>query len=435
MNIGLIAMSGVRACDPELLRLGMTLPGFVERGRTVATLPSLGLLTLAAMTPDRHELSYIEIQDIASLDELPGAFDLVAISSLTAQINEAYELADRYRAAGALVVLGGLHVTALPDEAAQHADAVVVGEGESIWETVLRDAENGGLQQRYDAPQAMLDASPIPAYEMLDVDRYNRLTVQTSRGCPLRCEFCASSILLSPTYKQKPIARVLAEIDRICEIWDRPFLEFADDNAFVNRKYWKRMLPELERRGVRWFAETDLSVYQDADLLRMMRDSGCAEVLIGFESPNDSGLGGIELNTDWKRKHSGESARAVEQIQAHGIRVNGCFILGLDGHRPDVFDEVLQFAAETGLFDVQITLQTPFPGTPLYDRLRREQRMLYNKDWQRYTLFDITHRPQSMSTEDLRTGFRELGKQLYSEEATRRRRAQFRTQARSTVTS
>ncbi len=355
----------------------------------------------------------------------------MAISSFTAQIDEAYALADRYRLLGVPVVLGGLHVSAVPQEAALHADAVVVGEGEPVWPTVLRDAERGRLQPRYDAPPWSLENPPIPAFEMLDIERYNRLTVQASRGCPLRCEFCASSVLLSPRYKQKPLHSVLAEIDRICEIWHRPFIEFADDNAFVNHKYWKRLLPELERRHVRWFAETDLSVHRDPELLRMMRDSGCAEVLIGFESPSEAGLQGVELNSDWKRKHVGEAVRAVEQIQSHGIRVNGCFILGLDGQPPGVFEEVEHFANETGMFDVQITLQTPFPGTPLYERLRREGRMLYDQDWRRYTLFDVTHRPQLMTTEELRVGFRDLGKRIYSAEATQRRRAQFRAQVRS----
>ena len=186
----------------------------------------------------------------------------------------------------------------------------------------------------------------MPAYEMLEPSKYNRLIVQTSRGCPLRCEFCASSILLTRGYKQKPIEKVLAEIDRIRALWRRPFIEFADDNAFVNRRYWKQLLPELKKRKIRWFAETDLSVHEDAELLRLMRESGCAEVLIGFESPGESGLRGLELKRDWKLKRWRESSEAVRRIQSFGIRVNGCFILGLDGQGPEIFDEVLEFAME-----------------------------------------------------------------------------------------
>jgi radical SAM superfamily enzyme YgiQ (UPF0313 family) len=426
VKIGMIAMSGVRACDPELVRLGMTLPGFVERGRTIASLPSLGLLTLAGMTPTQHECEYLEVKDIRDLVTLPDRFDLVAISSLSAQIAEAYQLADRYRELGVPVVMGGLHVTAVPDEAAEHASAVIVGEGESVWPAVVRDAETGTLKRCYRASSdfSLADA-PMPAYDMLDPSKYNRLIVQTSRGCPFQCEFCASSILLTRRYKQKPIEKVLAEIDRIRALWRRPFIEFADDNAFVNRRYWKQLLPELKTRKIRWFAETDLSVHDDTELLSLMRQSGCAEVLIGFESPGVWGLHGLELKSDWKLKRWQESNEAVKRIQSAGIRVNGCFILGLDGQGPDIFDKVLEFAMDTGMFDVQITVQTPFPGTPLFSRLKHEGRLLRDDAWETCTLFDVNFHPQQMSPEELRRGFRDLGERIYNHELTERRRAGF----------
>ena len=426
MRIGLVAMSGIRACDAELLRLGLTLPGFVERSKAIASLPSLGLLTLAGMTPPEHECRYFEVEDIRKLDALPDGFDLVAVSSFSAQMGEAYELAGRYREQGVPVVMGGLHVTALPDEAARHCDAVVVGEGESTWLEVLRDAQAGKLR-RYYRPKSefRLDDAPMPAFELLDMAKYNRLTVQAGRGCPHQCEFCASSILLTDRYKQKPVERVLAEIDRISQLWRRPFLEFADDNAFVDKQYWKRLLGELTTRNVRWFAETDLSVYEDSELLTLMRQSGCAQVLIGFESPLEAGLGGLELRSDWKRKRWPQYKQAVARIQSHGIRVNGCFVLGLDGHTPGIFDEVFRFAEETELFDVQITIQTPFPGTPLYRRLKRENRLLYDGAWERCTLFDLNYRPQPMSVDELTDGFRRLSVWLYSEEQTRWRRDNF----------
>ncbi len=426
MRIGLIAMSGVRAVDTELLQLGLTLPGFIERGRVVASLPSLGLLTLAGMTPGPHRCEYREVQDLHQLAVLPMEFDLVAISSLSAQISEAYELADRYRALGVPLVMGGLHVTAVPDEAARHADAVVIGEGESVWLDLLEDAQAHALEPFYKADSRFsLDEAPMPAYELLDIEKYNRLTVQTSRGCPFQCEFCASSVLLTSRYKQKPVAKVLREIDRIREFWRRPFIEFADDNAFVNHRYWKELLPELKTRKVRWFAETDLSVHEDDELLDLMRQSGCAEVLIGFESPGEWGLRGLELKSDWKRKHWQDAKEALARIQAHGIRVNACFILGLDGQGVDIFDRVLEFVLETEPFDVQITVQTPFPGTPLHSRLEREGRLLNPTAWETCTLFDINFRPQLMTPSALRTGFRDLGVKLYSQELTDRRRARF----------
>jgi radical SAM superfamily enzyme YgiQ (UPF0313 family) len=426
MNIGLIAMSGVRACDEELLRLGLTLPGFVERSKTIASLPSLGLLTLAGMTPPEHTCRYLEVEDIRKLDSLPDGFDLVAISSFSAQMAEGYELAERYRERGIPTVLGGLHVTAVPHEAARHADAVVVGEGESVWPEVLADAASGRLKPEYRADGRFdLAQAPMPAFHLLELEKYNRLTVQASRGCPRHCEFCASSVLLTSEYKQKPAERVLAEIDRICEMWRRPFLELADDNAFVNRRYWKPLLGELSDRHVRWFAETDLSVYEDDELLDLMRESGCAEVLIGLESPVETGLAGIELKADWKRKQWPHYREAVRRIQSHGIRVNGCFVLGLDGHTSRIFDEVLRFAEESELFDVQITLQTPFPGTPLYERLKRENRLLSDEAWDHCTLFDLNYRPEGMTVDELRDGFRQLAVRLYGDNITKWRRENF----------
>jgi radical SAM superfamily enzyme YgiQ (UPF0313 family) len=428
MKIGLIAMSGIRCCDAELLRKGLTLPGFVERSETIASLPSLGLLTLAGMTPAEHEIEYAEVQDLRQLEAFPNDFDLVAISSFSAQIGEAYELADRFRAAAVPVALGGLHVTSLPDEASQHADAVVVGEGEVVWPELLHDASAGRLKPRYtsfDGPGFDLAQAPMPAYELLDISKYNRLTVQTSRGCPRCCEFCASSILLTRRYKQKSIDQVLAEVDRICEIWPRPFIEFADDNAFVHRDYWKQLLPQLKRRRIKWFAETDLAVHEDEELLRLMRDSGCAEVLIGLESPILPGLDGLELKNNWKRRQWPHYIEAIDRIQGNGIRVNGCFILGLDGQETDIFDAVYDFAAEAKLYDVQITYQTPFPGTPLYERLEREGRLLYPGRWERCTLFDLNFEPTPMTVSELEDGFHSLAQRLYSEEFTRWRRDQF----------
>jgi radical SAM superfamily enzyme YgiQ (UPF0313 family) len=428
MNVGLLAISGIRVVDQELLRLGLTLPGFVERSETIASLPSLGLLTLAALTPPEHEVHYLEVPDPRSLDELPNGLDLVAISSYSAQIFEAYELARRYQAARIPVVMGGPHVSAAPEEAIEHCDAVVVGEGEPHWKQVLADCEDGRMAGVYDARSSDYDLSdaPVPAFELLDISRYNRLTVQASRGCPHRCEFCASSVLLTDRYKQKPAANVLREIDRILEIWEYPFIEFADDNAFVDRSYWKELLAALPGRRLRWFAETDLSVARDPTLLDLMRDGGCAQVLVGFESPVEVGLAGIELRSDWKRKRFPEYRDAIAEIQAHGITVNGCFVIGLDGHTPDIFEQVFDFIRDSGLYEVQVTILTPFPGTPLYDRFEREDRLLEPGAWDRCTLFDVNYRPANMTVAELENGFKELAVRLYSDEFTRWRRSGFK---------
>jgi radical SAM superfamily enzyme YgiQ (UPF0313 family) len=440
MKIGLIAMSGIRVCDEELLQMGITLPGFVERSKVIASLPSLGLLTLAGMVPAHHDVQYIEIADLGdrqATQDILDNFDLIAISSYSAQIKEAYQIVDIIRAKGVPVVLGGIHVTSLPEEAIQYCDSVVIGEGELSWPSIISDAENGRLKPFYGNTYEEFDLkdAPIPAFELLDIDKYNRLTVQTSRGCSHRCEFCASSILLTKQYKQKPSENVLAEIDKIREIWEHPFIEFADDNTFVNKEYWKKLLPEIKKRKVRWFTETDISISRDEELLQLMRDSGCAQVLIGLESPSKSALDGIETKQNWKAKQLHLYKESINTIQSHGISVNGCFILGLDDHGPEIFDQVYNFVNDSGLHEVQITIQTAFPGTPLYKRLKDQNRIIEENAWEKCTLFDINYTPSKMSVDELSMGFKELGVRLYSDEFTKLRRKKFKNLLREVIKS
>jgi radical SAM superfamily enzyme YgiQ (UPF0313 family) len=429
LKIALIAMSGVRAFNEELTRIGMTLPGFAERGRMIASLPSLSLLTLAGMTPDRFEISYHEIADLRQLGELPPC-DLAAVSTMTAQVKDAYELARRYREAGTRTVIGGLHATALPDEALCHFDTVVVGEGELSWPSLLHDFEAGRSQRLYHprGEEFNLADAPMPRFELLEAGRYNRLTVQTQRGCPWRCDFCASSITLTSRYKLKPIQKVIAEIRAIKAIWPRPFIEFADDNSFVNKRHSKELLRALAGEGVRWFTETDISVADDDELLSLMRESGCVQILVGLESPTPRGLNGIELNRNWKRERFDRYKEAIERIQSNGILVTGCFVLGLDGHTPEVFEDVHRFVEESGIGEVQITVMTPFPGTPLYERLKTADRLLNETVWEKCTLFDVNIRPDGMSVSELERGLLELAQRLYSPEEKRARRRAFRRQ-------
>ena len=426
-RIGFIAMSGVRAHNPELTRLGLTLPGFVDRNKIISSLPSLGLLTLAALTPDKFEIAYHEIADLKKLPELPTDFDLVAVSTFTAQFYEACDVADFYRAQRIPVVMGGITVSSLRRQAKEHCTSVVIGEGELLWPEVLADFERGELKPFYATDREFdFAAAPMPRFDLLAPQKYNRLTVQTSRGCPHRCEFCASSILLTSRYKVKPVAKVIAEIREIKGIWAKPFIEFADDNSFVHRGHYKQLLRELGKEKLRWFTEADVGVAEDDELLGLMRDSGCQQVLIGLESPRRANLNGLELKNNWKARQQDHYPAAIARIQSYGITVNGCFILGLDGDTPETFDDVLDFVRDSGLYEVQVTFQTAFPGTPLYARLKREERILRDHAWELCTLFDINFRPKHMSVPELQSGFLKLVKQLYSAEETHERRSRFK---------
>jgi radical SAM superfamily enzyme YgiQ (UPF0313 family) len=419
-------MSGVRVKTEELAKLGVTLPGFVNRGKVIASLPSLGLLVVAALTPPEHEVTYIEVADLREVGELPD-FDLVGISSFTAQIDEAYTLADRYRQRGAKVVIGGTHTTLRPDEAAEHADAIVMGGAEDTWPQLLLDVERGALRPRYRGANRGFYTQGVPAvprFELLVGRPYNRITIQTSRGCPLDCDFCAASKIFTPKFEQKPVDAVERELARITELFDRPFLELADDNTFVSRAWSKQFLPVIQRFGLRWFTETDIRVADDPEIPKMLYDAGCYQVLIGLESPREQSLDGIERH-NWKAKRRGQYLQSIDRLQSAGVTVNGCMIVGLDSDTPDIFTEIRDFVRESGLLEVQITCLTPFPGTRLYDRLAAEGRLLSERFWDRCTLFDVNFRPKLMTVEELEAGMRWLFTELYHEDMMRDRRRRY----------
>ena len=422
MRVAFVSMSGVRVRTTELAELGVSLPGFVERGEVIASLPSLAGLQLAALTPKDVEFNYIDVADIEA-HALDTGYDLVAFSTFTAMAYECYELAAKYRAAGVTVVIGGLHATLMPGEAMEHFDSVCVGDGELIWPRMIRDYINGELKSIYrasDEPLYDINEAPIPRFDLLDLDKYNRLTVQTSRGCPLDCSFCASSKIYG-TFRQKSVENVLAEIDAICAIWPNPFIELADDNTFINKKWSKEFLRGMSERNVRWFTETDIAIADDPELLDLLADSGCQQVLVGLESTKPDSLSGLDRN-DWKLRRLNSYKASINEIQSRGVTVNGCFIIGLEGDTPEVFDEIRDFIVDSGLLECQITVLTPFPNTRLHRQLESEGRLLKPDYWDRCTLFDVTYTPAKMSVVQLESGMMRLFSELYNEEATNSRR-------------
>jgi radical SAM superfamily enzyme YgiQ (UPF0313 family) len=420
-HVAFVPFTGLRIREQELLSLGMTLPGLHPRATAISHLPALGLLTLAGLTPSDWTCSYHPSERdpyelLARLvDERPT---LVAVSALTASIEDAYRLCSLLRPAGLRSVLGGLHATACPNEARLHCDAVVIGEGEPVWAEVLADAESGGLRPVYRAPRNFdLSRSPPPRLELLGNSPPARFTLQTQRGCPLACEFCGASRLLG-SFREKPTALIERELAAICGIAPRPLVELADDNTFAGSRDLDELFDVLKRAEVRYFTEADWRIGDDPSLLDRLADSGCVQVLMGIESQvfRYPGMGA-------KQAASQSVLDAVEAVQEAGVAVNGCFIVGADGETRQSIGRLVDFILASPFADIQLTLQTPFPGTPLAQRYHRQGRLLADRGWPHYTLFDVTYQPDQMTVEELEAAFREAVQTVFSAEAAARRNA------------
>ncbi|MCA8996586.1 MAG: cobalamin-dependent protein [Planctomycetaceae bacterium] len=417
-HVTFVTLAGFRIHSEELRELGLTLPGFEERAGALAELPALGLITLAGMLPEHWTSDY---WTLANVDEnlveriMEGRPDLVAISALTASIEEAYLLSVMLRGGGIRTIIGGLHATACPDEVLENADAVAIGQGELIWPQVMSDVDAGRLQRRYFASWgAGLSEFPVPRFDLLgNVSRY---TVQTQRGCPFACDFCAASRLLG-RFSEKPVEQISQELEAILRLDPKPLIELADDNTFAGSRDFGPFFDLFDGANVRWFTESDWRMGERPEILSRLAASGCVQVLVGLESTifRYPGMG-------LKAAEFERMEQAVIAIQESGVAVNACFIVGADGETRDSMDRLTAYLLQAPFADVQVTLQTPFPGAGLRSRLESAGRLLGERGWSHYSLFDVTFQPDAMTVGELETSFRELIKHVYGPTATQRRR-------------
>jgi radical SAM superfamily enzyme YgiQ (UPF0313 family) len=365
----------------------------------------MSLPVLASLTPPGVRIRLVD-ENVEPVDFSEPA-DLVAISCMTASAPRGYEIADRFRDRNVPVVMGGMHPSALPEEAAEHADAVVVGEAENQWPQVFADFAAGRPQRLYrsDAKPQLSDL-PVPRRDLLRADRYLTVNlVQTARGCPYACSFCSVSPTFGRAYRFRPVPEVIEEVRSLEGRW----VAFQDDNIVANPSRARQLFEALLPLRVRWIGQGDLTMAKDPELLTLMARSGCTAMFVGLESLSKESLAAANkrpnLDVDFDE--------AINTIHRHGIDVVGSFVFGLDPDRTDVFRRTVEFAQRQKLAAAQFAVLTPFPGTALYDQLKREDRIT-NRDWSVYTFGHVVYQPKNMTAAELREGRAFAYREFYS---------------------
>lgn len=381
-------------------------PDHIWRKKKAAfVFPPLALPLLAALAPPGIEVSLCDevVQEIDWDEEV----DLVALSVITPTAPRAYQVADRFRARGVKVVMGGIHPSLLPAEALRHADAVAIGEAEQLWPQIVEDARQGRLKPLYRAASPPpLQGLPLPRYDLLDSRRYLiPNVVQASRGCPFDCSFCSVSAFSGHTYRLRPLSEVIRDISSL----PGRFFLFVDDNLLGNKGYGRRLLRALIPLRRQWVTQASLSVARDEELLDLAAEAGCIGLLIGFESLSQEILEAVG-----KRANRAEEYKdLIRRIRSRGIGIQGSFVFGFDQDDPSVFGRTAEFVEETQLDAANFCRLTPFPGTRLFSQLQAEGRLLH-RDWRYYDREHVVFRPQRMSPQELEEGTLWAYQRIYS---------------------
>ncbi len=389
------------------MKIELILPAVEENARV----PSLALPILASLSPADVEISFTD--DLLTPIDLGKDLkdvDLVGITVLSKTALRAYNIADAYRKKGIPVVLGGIHPTAVPEEAKEHADSVVLGEAEEVWPHLIEDARTENLKPFYRQDgYTDLSKMPMPRRDILPRKGYFPVdVVQVTRGCPSRCEFCSVQNFFGETYRFRPVSDVVDEVRRL----PHRLMMFNDDNIIGNPSYSKELLKALIPLKKRWFSQASLTGLKKVENVELLAKSGCNGLLIGFESLSKPNL----IRSQKYQNDPTEYREIIHSLHRSGIAVCGSFIFGFDEDDPSVFEETVSFAIQTKLFSAIFMILTPYPGTALYHRVKNEGRLVQDRWWLLEKPEDSSpyFLPMKMGTETLREGWKKAWKDFNS---------------------
>lgn len=359
----------------------------------------LPIATLAGLTPSNIDLRFYDDR----LEQIPfdEATDAVAIPVETYTANRAYQIASEYRRRGVPVVMGGFHPTLVPDEVARYAEAIVLGEAEAVWLEVIDDLRHRTLKRRYQGERTGLAMTAVDR-SIFRGKRYLPIgLVETGRGCRFPCEFCAIQTFFNRTYRRRDMSAVVAELRTLQK--EKKLFFFVDDNFAGDIKAGKELLPELEPLKLRWITQMSINAAHDEEFVQQLARSGCRGVLIGFESLNPDNL--RLMNKRFNTMRSGYTG-ALANLRKHGIAVYGTFVFGYAHDTHDSFDEAVDFAQSQSMYVAAFNHLTPFPGTPLYDRLAQEGRLRYDAWWtdSRYRYNEVPFTPVRLRPDEVTQG-------------------------------
>ena len=376
--------------------------------------PPLGLGIIAALTPDNWE---VVLKD-ENFDEFEFEdADLVGITSFTSTITRAYDIATIYKNKNIPVIMGGIHASMLPDEAGEYADSVAIGEVESIWKEILADFGKGQLKKRYYGIQLTLDQIPMVQHDIFHKD-YVFDSIQTTRGCPMACDFCSVQVFNGRAYRTRPVEDVLDEIETITK---SGFI-FIDDNIVGYNKpardHAKAIFRGMIERGIKkdWFCQASINFGDDEELLALAAESGCRMVGIGVESEKTEALQSMNKKANLKTGVDNYQ-KVFSVIHSYGIGILGTFILALDTDTLEDLNDRVEYIINSNIDAAQISTLTPFPGTVTYKQYEAEGRIIannYPKDWEKYWGGDIVIEPMKITSEELRKFHGEAMKKLYN---------------------